>query len=61
MRIITRWMVLVFVGATIPLDFVWNLSDAFNGLMAIPNLIALLALSPVIFSMLKAYESKNKN
>lgn len=55
------WIVLVFVGATIPLDFVWNLSDAFNGLMAIPNLIALLALSPVIFSLLKAYESKNKN
>ena len=55
------WMLLVFVGATIPLDFVWNLSDAFNGLMAIPNLIALLALSPVVFSLLKAYESKNKN
>ncbi len=53
------WVVLVFVGATVPLNFVWNLSDAFNGLMAIPNLIALLALCPVIVSLLKAYEKEN--
>lgn len=50
------WVVLVWVGATIPLNLVWNLSDAFNGLMAIPNLIALVGLSPMIFAMLKAYE-----
>ncbi len=48
---------LVFVGATVPLNFVWNLSDAFNGLMAIPNLIALITLSPVIFAMLRKYEA----
>ncbi|MCG8687272.1 MAG: sodium:alanine symporter family protein [Desulfobacterales bacterium] len=53
------WAALTFVGATVSLDFVWNLSDAFNGLMAIPNLIALLALSPVIVALLKTYESKN--
>lgn len=47
---------LVFVGASVPLNFVWNLSDAFNGLMAIPNLIALLTLSPVIFGLLENYE-----
>ncbi|MCG8617045.1 MAG: sodium:alanine symporter family protein [Desulfobacterales bacterium] len=52
------WAALTFVGATVSLDFVWNLSDAFNGLMAIPNLIALVFLAPVIFSMLKAYENK---
>jgi AGCS family alanine or glycine:cation symporter len=52
------WAALTFVGATVSLDLVWNLSDAFNGLMAIPNLIALVALSPVIFSLLKAYEKK---
>ncbi len=51
------WVVLVFVGATIPLNFVWNLSDTFNGLMAIPNLIALIALSPVIFGLLRKYEA----
>jgi AGCS family alanine or glycine:cation symporter len=59
-----KWVyaVLVFVGATVPLNFVWNLSDAFNGLMAIPNLIGLVALSPVIFAMLKNYEQgENKD
>ncbi len=50
------WVVLVWVGATIPLSLVWNLSDAFNGLMAIPNLIALVGLAPMIFAMLKTYE-----
>ncbi len=50
------WVTLVFVGATINLNFVWNLSDAFNGLMAIPNLIGLLALSPVIYAMTKDYD-----
>jgi len=53
------WVVLVFVGATTSLKFVWNLSDAFNGLMAIPNLIALLALSPVIFEVVRRYEAKD--
>ena len=38
----------VFVGATQTLDLVWNLSDIANALMAIPNLISLLVLSPVI-------------
>ncbi len=47
------WVVLVFVGSTLKLSLVWNLSDTFNGLMAIPNLIALLALSPIIFKMTK--------
>jgi AGCS family alanine or glycine:cation symporter len=51
------WVALVFVGATVPLKLVWNLSDAFNGLMAIPNLIALVALSPMVFAMLRTYES----
>lgn len=38
----------VYVGATQTLDLVWNLSDIANALMAIPNLISLLILSPVI-------------
>ena len=55
-----KWVyaALVFVGATVPLNFVWNLSDAFNGLMAIPNLVALVTLSPVIFALLRKYEQK---
>ena len=54
------WVILVFIGAVVPLSFVWNISDTFNGLMAIPNLVALIALSSVIFGMLKDYESKNR-
>ncbi|XSG84881.1 MAG: alanine/glycine:cation symporter family protein [Methylohalobius sp. ZOD2] len=38
----------VIVGATTPLEFVWNFSDLMNGMMAIPNLIGLLLLSKVI-------------
>ena len=39
----------------------FTLSDTFNGLMAIPNLIGLLALSPIIFAMTKDYESQAKD
>lgn len=39
---------LVVVGSLTSLEFVWNFSDLMNGLMAVPNLIALLILSPVI-------------
>ncbi len=42
------YLVMVFWGAGADLQAVWELADLFNGLMAIPNLIALLALSPVI-------------
>jgi AGCS family alanine or glycine:cation symporter len=54
--VICTMTALVFVGATVNLNFVWNLSDAFNGLMAIPNLIGLLALSPVIYAMTRDYD-----
>lgn len=40
--------VAVMVGATMSLEFVWNFSDLMNGMMAIPNLIGLLWLSPII-------------
>lgn len=39
---------IVYIGATTALDIVWNFSDIANALMAIPNLICLLALSGVI-------------
>ena len=42
------YCLVVFVGATTALEVVWNLSDAMNGLMAIPNLISLLVLSSVV-------------
>ena len=52
---------IVPVGALGGLNFVWNFSDLFNGLMAIPNLIALLLLSPVVFKLTKDFFSDPKN
>ncbi|MDL2267054.1 sodium:alanine symporter family protein [Desulfovibrio sp. OttesenSCG-928-G15] len=43
------------MGALMKLDLVWSLSDLFNGLMALPNLVGLLLLSPVIFRTTKEY------
>lgn len=40
----------VFIGSMLKLTLVWDIADTFNGAMAIPNLIALLALSGVIVS-----------
>jgi AGCS family alanine or glycine:cation symporter len=39
----------------IHLQTVWNLADMLNALMAIPNLIGLLLLSPILFKMVKDY------
>lgn len=53
------FVIFVGIGAVAKLNIVWSLSDAFNGLMAIPNLIGLLLLSPVIVKETKSYfESK---
>jgi len=52
------WIVAVFVGARAELNFVWLLADTLNALMAIPNLVALLLLSPVVFKLSKDYFSK---
>ena len=38
----------------------WNIADIFNALMAFPNLIALIALSPVVFAETKAFFGKQK-
>ncbi|QIR75975.1 sodium:alanine symporter family protein [Sulfurospirillum diekertiae] len=45
----------VMVGSMLKLEFVWNFSDLMNGMMAIPNLIALLLLSRVISAESKRY------
>jgi len=49
------YVAFIFIGAVINLDIVWTFSDVMNGLMIVPNLIALLVLSPVIFRITKAY------
>ncbi|SPJ34817.1 alanine/glycine:cation symporter family protein [Kushneria phyllosphaerae] len=43
------------VGAMAHLDFIWLLADTFNALMAIPNLIALALLSPVVFKLTREH------
>jgi AGCS family alanine or glycine:cation symporter len=42
------WTVAVYFGAVSHLDLAWTIADTLNALMAVPNLIALLALSPVV-------------
>ena len=49
------WLCAIPVGAMGKLGIIWLLADVMNGLMAIPNLIALGLLSPVIFKVTKNY------
>ncbi|MGF1737859.1 alanine/glycine:cation symporter family protein [Photobacterium satsumensis] len=49
------WIIAVPIGATSSLEFIWLLADTLNAMMAIPNLIALLLLSPVVFKLTKEY------
>jgi AGCS family alanine or glycine:cation symporter len=44
------WVAAVYVGSVQPLSIVWGFADTANALMAIPNLVAVLLLSPVIMS-----------
>ncbi len=57
-----RYLFTIFVGigAVSQLDLVWGIADIFNGLMAFPNLVGLLALSPIIVSETKKYFSSDK-
>ncbi|MGN1420808.1 MAG: alanine/glycine:cation symporter family protein [Eubacterium sp.] len=48
--------VLTYVGATFSLDLVWTFSDIANGLMAVPNLIGLIALSGVLAKDTKEFQ-----
>ena len=49
------WVVGVFVGSVVELNLIWNLADLMNGLMAIPNIIAVLLLSGVIVADTRKY------
>jgi alanine or glycine:cation symporter, AGCS family len=48
------WTIAVFFGAVTHLDLAWMIADTLNALMAVPNLIALLALSPVVVQLTRA-------
>lgn len=50
----------IVLGATLKVDLVWELADTFNGIMVIPNLIALIALSSVVKDILNDYEGKKE-
>ena len=54
------WVAGVFVGAVVTLDVAWLVADTLNAMMAIPNLISLLMLSPVVAKLTKDYFDAKK-
>lgn len=57
-----RWLYIlaVFIGPYMTVSAVWTIADIFNGMMAFPNLIALVALSGVVVAETKKYFGKHK-
>lgn len=55
-----RWLYIlaVFIGPYMTVEAVWNIADIFNALMALPNLIALIALSGVVARETRSYFNK---
>lgn len=49
----------ILAFANVKVDFVWNLSDTLNGLMAIPNLVGLLLLAPMVFKVTREHFAKD--
>lgn len=49
------WVLGIYVGTQMQGGIVWKLADILNGMMAFPNLIALLFLSPVVFALTREY------
>lgn len=60
--LIYRWIYIlaVFIGPYMTVEAVWNIADVFNGLMAFPNLIAILALSGVISRETRDYFKRQR-
>ncbi|HFU4201371.1 TPA: alanine/glycine:cation symporter family protein [Streptococcus suis] len=54
------FVAMVALGGFLKIDLIWTIADIVNGLMALPNLIALLALSPVIIKETRQYFAKKK-
>ncbi|WP_281647438.1 sodium:alanine symporter family protein [Parendozoicomonas sp. Alg238-R29] len=55
------WILAVPAGAVLSLDFIWLVADTLNAMMALPNLIALVLLSPVVFKLAREYFSRNRD
>jgi len=49
------WIPMVLIGSMMSLTLIWDIADTLNGLMAIPNLIGLLALSGVVIQLTKEF------
>ncbi len=54
------WVLVIPIGANASLAFIWLVADTLNALMALPNLIALLLLSPVVFKLSRTYFSTTR-
>ncbi len=52
------FVVFILIGATMNLQLAWDLSDTFNGLMAIPNLIGVLSCSGIVLKITKNYVNR---
>ena len=52
------YSLVAIVGATMDLGLLWSIAETFNGLMAIPNLIAVFLLSRVVVKLVKEYFAK---
>lgn len=52
--------IVVPIGALAKLDFIWLLADTLNAMMALPNLVALLLLSPVVFKLTRSHFGKQR-
>ena len=49
------WVIAIPIGATANLELLWLIADVLNGMMAIPNLIALAVLSPIVFKVTREH------
>ena len=60
---IYRWIYIlaVFIGPYMTVSAVWTIADIFNGLMALPNMIALFALSGVVVKETKSFFERHNN
>ena len=55
------YTLVIIISATMELGLAWDIADTLNGLMAIPNLIGIIVLCPVVFKLTNEYFSGNKN
>ncbi len=53
------WVIGVFVGSLVELNLIWNIADLLNGLMAVPNIFAVLLLSKVIADETRKYSGSH--